>query len=228
MKLVRNAKIERQAIRDRIARDLHDDLASTLSSTQIYTEVLKHEEPVTLKQSELLNKISVLLKDSTEAITDIIWNISPAHDNIDLLFMKLKTLAIDDCRANSIKLTINENADNRNLVLPDHIKRNVFLIFKEAFNNVIKHASAEKINIELSLADKHLTMIVEDFGRGILKEAFSFDNYEALKEHYQNDFNYYRNGIRNLYQRAKEINGKLVIKSVPFEGTKIILTVKIA
>jgi signal transduction histidine kinase len=227
LKLLRNAKLERQAIRDRIARDLHDDLASTLSSTQIYTEVLKHSEPVTLKQSELLNKISVLLKDSTEAITDIIWNISPAHDNIDLLFMKLKILAIDDCRANSIKLTINENADNRNLIIPDHIKRNVFLIFKEAFNNVIKHASTEKVNIELSLADKHLVMIIEDFGKGIVKEEFTFDSYEILKERFQNEFNYYRNGIRNLFQRAKEINGNLVIKSIPLKGTKVTLMLKI-
>jgi signal transduction histidine kinase len=183
---------------------------------------------VTPKQSELLNKISSQLKDSTEAITDIIWNISPAHDNIDLLFMKLKTLAIDDCRANSIKLTINDNADNRNLTVPDHIKRNVFLIFKEAFNNVIKHASTEKVNIGLNLADKHLVMIIEDFGKGILKEEFTFDSYEALREQYQNEFNYYRNGIRNLFQRAKEVNGKLVIKSTPDKGTKITLMLKIA
>jgi len=228
LKLVRNAKIERQSIRDRIARDLHDDLASTLSSTQIYTEVLKHSEPVTAKQSELLDKISTQLKDSTEAITDIIWNISPAHDNVDLLFMKLKTIAIDDCRANSIKLVIKENADNRNLALPDHIKRNVFLIFKEAFNNVIKHASTKKVNIELTLVDKHLEMTIEDFGKGIVKEEFTFDNYDILKEHFKNDFNYYRNGIRNLFQRTKEINGKLVIKSVPQKGTKITLSVKIA
>ena len=227
-KLVRNAKIEKQAIRDRIARDLHDDLASTLSSTQIYTEVLKHEEPVTGKQSELLNKISVLLKDSTEAITDIIWNISPAHDNIDLLFMKLKTIAVDDCRANSIKLEINENADNRDLLLPDDIKRNVFLIFKESFNNVIKHSLTEKVHIELSLYDKHLVMIIEDFGKGMVKEEFSFDNYEDLKKWSHNEFNYYRNGIRNLFQRAKEIGGKLVIRSIPGKGTKITLMVKIA
>ncbi len=228
LKLVRNAKTERQAIRDRIARDLHDDLASTLSSTQIYTEVLKHAEPVTPKQSELLNKISTQLKDSTEAITDIIWNISPAHDNIDLLFMKLKTMAIDDCRANSIKLNISENADNRNLIIPDHIKRNVFLIFKEAFNNVIKHAQTERVDIVLSLYDKELIMVIEDFGSGIVKEDFMFESYEILKERFQNEFNYYRNGIRNLFQRAREINGKLIIKSIPLKGTKITLMLKIA
>jgi len=227
LKLVKNVKIERQAIRDRIARDLHDDLASTLSSTQIYTEVLKHSEPVTLKQSELLNKISMQLKDSTEAITDIIWNISPAHDNIDLLFMKLKSLAIDDCRANSIKLTISDKADNRNMILPDDIKRNVFLIFKEAFNNVIKHAATERLNIELSLADKQLLIVIEDFGKGIVKDEFTFDSYEMLKGRFQNEFNYYRNGIRNLFQRAREIDGKLVIKSIPQEGTKVSLLLKI-
>ena len=228
LKLLRSAKIERQAIRDRIARDLHDDLASTLSSTQIYTEVLKHSEPVTSKQSELLNKVSTLLRDSTEAITDIIWNISPAHDNVDGLFMKLKTLAMEDCHANNIKLIINETADNRNWVVPDHIKRNVFLIFKESFNNVIKHAGTQKINIELNVTDKHLLMVIEDFGKGIVKEEFTFENYEELKERFQHEFNYYRNGIRNLFQRAKEIDGKLVIKSVPSNGTKITLKVKMA
>ncbi|MDP4114653.1 MAG: FG-GAP-like repeat-containing protein [Bacteroidota bacterium] len=224
--LKRIAKKEREIIRDRIARDLHDDLASTLSSAQIYTELLKYNKKSS-EHFDLVNKIAVLLKDSSDAITDIIWNIAPVHDNMEHLTFKLRTLAIENCRVNSIKLEVKEEVDNNEFIVPDQIRRNIYLIFKEILNNMIKHSATETAELDLVVEAGSVFIKLKDFGQGILNLSGTFTDYNTIKCAFGHENKSFGHGLKNIFTRAEEIKGSLTITSKPKEGSSFSFFVKI-
>lgn len=220
------AKKEREVIRDRIARDLHDDLASTLSSALIYTDVLEHSNKNN-EQFALIRKIALLIKDSSEAVTDIIWNIAPVHDNAEHLFFKLRNLAIENCRISQIKLTINEKLESNEAIVPDAQRRNIYLIFKEVLNNMIKHSNASQAELDLIMENGSVFMKLQDNGIGILNLSGSFNDYESIKFAIALEKKSFGHGLKNIFSRAGEINSKLTIITKPHSGSSFSLLSKI-
>lgn len=211
--LVRKTKLERQATRDAIARDLHDDLASTLSSSVIYTEALKRQLHDNKSDSMLLNKIDTLLNEASEAVTDIVWTVSPQHDTLDDLFLRLRILITDNCRGRSIETSIEDKIEEREIVIQDDIRRNIFLIFKEAANNIVKHSCATFVRFSFAYRKPNLEIILEDNGKG-----FIYEDGPRVSLH--------GHGLRNIYNRAREINCSLEINTIPGKGTRITLLKK--
>ena len=153
--MVKVNKMEKQATRDRIARDLHDDLASTLSSSLIYTSALKNTIVTTEKETNrLLQKIEELLTNASEAITDIVWTVSPMHDKLEDLIIRLKSLISESCRTNKIKFSNTINVEENSLLINDETRRNIYLIFKEAMHNSLKHSKASKVNFHITFRHK--------------------------------------------------------------------------
>ena len=222
----RIAKKEREVIRDRIARDLHDDLASTLSSAQIYTDILKYNNKSS-DHPDLVDKIAGLLRDSSDAVTDIIWNIAPVHDNVEHLIFKLKTLAIENCRVNSIKLTIKDEVDDNELLVPDEKRRNIYLIFKEILNNMIKHSGTQTAGLDLIVKDGNIYFKLKDSGKGILNLSGTFNKYDDVKNAFGQEHKSFGHGLKNIFTRAEEIKGSLSITSKPENGSCFVFSVKI-
>jgi signal transduction histidine kinase len=222
----RIAKKEREVIRDRIARDLHDDLASTLSSAQIYTDILKYDNK-NVHRPDLVGKIADLLKDSSDAVTDIIWNIAPVHDNVEHLIFKLKNLAIENCRVNSIKLSVKDEADDNELIVPDEKRRNIYLIFKEMLNNMIKHSGTQTAELELIVKNGSIYFKLKDYGRGILNLSGGFHKYEDVKNAFGKEHKSFGHGLKNIFTRTEEIKGSLTITSKPDNGSCFVFNAKI-
>lgn len=205
---------ERERVRTKIARDLHDDVSSTVSSISFYAESLKRQPPQTL-QRDLLEKIGNLSTEALDTMGDIVWSIAPQHDTLNSLLNRIKNLTVDICTSNRIdyKIDIHEVANDINLYA--ELRQNIYLIFKESMNNIIKHANAGTVYISAGTSSNIFEMIIQDDGKGFKTETDAENN--RLGGH----------GLNNMKNRANEINGKLRIFSQLNTGTKIHLSVRI-
>lgn len=201
---------ERQKTRNKIARDLHDDLASTVSSAGFYLQTAKQifsEDKE--KAKEYLEKSSQILEEAEQSMSDIVWSVSPNYDSIENLILRIKILAGELCSANNIKLNFNSKIESGNFISEDD-RRNLYLVFKEAFMNSIKHSGTKEIYITINCIDNEFYLELIDKGKG-----FRFDT----REHKLGG-----NGLSNIRKRCSEINATFEINSVIGEGTTVKIT----
>ncbi len=208
---------EKISARDRIARDLHDDLASTLSSSVIYLEVLKNSlGNNSTNEPGLFRKINWLLQQASESVTDIVWTVSPSHDKLEDLVLRLREFLSDYCKSSGIKYKTDIEIGKKDLTVNEEIKRNTYLIFKEAVNNIIKHSQATYVYFSARYSSNEFEISIEDNGIGLNETKIS-DEGNKIHGH----------GLNNMQKRAKEINADLSITSDPVKkGTKITLSLK--
>ncbi|MCC6410777.1 MAG: hypothetical protein IT270_03910 [Saprospiraceae bacterium] len=197
-------------IRTRIARDLHDDIGSGLSSIRFFSEVVKNQVGATHPESApLLERMSDNAHILADNMRDIVWAIGGKHDEIDDLVSRIREFALHLCESRNIRFDdqLPQELPKRRL-RPDQV-RNIYLIAKEAVNNAAKYGNATTIGVRLELNRSDISLAVTDDGIG-------FDtNSEAAG-----------NGLHNMRQRAAEIGGTLVIKSEVGKGTRVSLVVK--
>jgi ligand-binding sensor domain-containing protein/signal transduction histidine kinase len=186
---------ERERTRERIARDLHDDVASTLGSVVLYSESLKRRLEETSESGDLVRKISSLSLEVQETMDDIVWSTSPQHDTLKELLVRIRDLASATCTASGMRYAIQipESIPDRHL--PDETRKSIFLIFKEALNNIFKHAHATTITIDVELREGLLRLVIADDGTGILP----------------GDYPPRGHGLRNMAKRAAEIGAEFSI-----------------
>jgi signal transduction histidine kinase len=205
-------QIERERTRDRIARDLHDDVASTLGSVVIYSESLKRRIQKDSESSDLTERISALSLEAQEALGDIVWSTSPTHDTLKELLTRIRDIASETCSARGIRYDISLPAEIPDITLAEEIRKSIFLIFKEAMNNVLKHAKAARVQITASLSGGRLRLVIIDDGMGIGGEA--------------GNGSHRGHGLRNMAHRAKEIGAQFAVRSEPGKGTTIDMSYK--
>jgi ligand-binding sensor domain-containing protein len=198
-------KMER--MRTRIATDLHDDVSSTLSSISIYSEILVKQiaDP---HSASLIMEIGNNARDMLERIDDIIWSVNPKNDKFGDLGLRINEFAIPLFENRNIRFQIDSPDSINDLSLQMEIRRNVYLIAKEAINNLVKYSACENVSIIFSREHNLLIMEIKDDGKG-------FDS----------DLKTKRNGLRNMKDRAIRIKGVLKIQSVLGVGTQIRLEV---
>lgn len=202
-RLKQRYKIEK--LRLTIARDLHDDIGSTLGSINILSQTATRKLNRELSADEVLpifKKIGQSAENTLEAMDDIVWSINPGKDKVQDLVIRMREFAIPLLEAKEIEFTFDTEGDPDNS-LSMNLRRNVFLIFKEAIYNILKHADATKVNINLAITKSSFSMCISDNGKGFIADSRST-----------------RNGLKNINRRAKIINGSLKINS-SVNGTTI-------
>lgn len=201
--------VELEKLRNRIAQDLHDEIGSTLSSVSIYSTALsKSLKNLPKNQSEIIDKISDSTINMMTTMNDIVWSINPANDSFENLINRMRAYASSVTEATDIKLNFDNNLDNLKIHISMLQRKNLYLIFKEAVNNSLKHSDCTHLSIKLSMTNKKLELVVTDNGKGMVAD----NNFEPKMG---------GNGIGNMYSRAKESNGSISIVSRPNEGTSI-------
>lgn len=203
----REEEIAKALIRSRIASDLHDEIGSNLSSISVSSQIIKKSEHLNSEEKNMLEEIIVTARESADSIRDIIWFINPDHDNQEDLILKMKETTAK--LLNGIEYSFIMNKTEKINIKDMKFRKNLFLIYKEILNNIVKHSKAKKVLISLEEKSKYLYLKVIDDGLG-------FDETEVILG----------DGIKNLKQRAKGINGLLEINSKPSKGTTITLAVK--
>ena len=201
-------KVER--LRTRIASDLHDDVGSTLSSISILSEILSGQLDTNPQSAEMINKIGTNARNMLESMDDIIWAVNPSNDKFQNLGLRIREYAIPLFESKNIKFQVLSSNSLEMVPIPMNIRRNLYLIVKEAVNNLIKYSECTEALIEFTEKHSYLLVIVTDNGKGFNPESPSS-----------------RNGIKNMRRRAEQINAHLEIISEPDKGTVVKLEVKI-
>jgi len=207
-------EVELQQVRNHIARDLHDDIGSTLSSINIMSQLaLRENARLSNGQgnaSTHLNKIAMHSANMMEKMSDIVWSINPKNDSLDQVVMKMKEFAAEILEPKNIDYSF-EMADSiMALTLDVEKRKNIFLIFKEAVNNAAKYSEGNKLTVSLSVQHQKLSLSVRDNGKGFNPALGTTGN-----------------GLRNMEDRAVAMHGKMIRISEPGKGTDIQLEMPI-
>lgn len=195
----------KEADRNRIARDLHDEIGSTLSSIHIYSSVAKRVIHSDIEKSkEILAQINENTRAVMENMNDIIWAMKTGEQQSIILSTKIKNLGYELLNAKNINCIykIDESADSA--ILDADLRRNIILILKESLNNIVKHSNASEVILEILFTEHELKISIRDNGNG-----FDID---TLKN---------GNGIQNIKFRVNQCGGKLNITSSNLAGTAI-------
>jgi len=201
-------EIEKQKIRNRIAQDLHDEIGSNLSSISLMSELIQNDEKINAEASEKIKRIHKVAKGSTQSIRDIIWLTNPSSDGVKDLIAKMKEVA--DNTLGKFNLNFDYPKDVSEINLLPETKRNLFFIYKEALNNIVKHAEAKNVDIKLLIEKSSILLSIKDDGKGFNIISGSGGN-----------------GLKNIRSRANEINADLKFESNPGKGTILELNVNI-
>jgi len=201
-------KLKLQTLRNKIATDLHDDVGSTLSSIAIFSEIAQQQSKEVIP---LLQTITDNSRQMLDAMADIVWTIHPENDQLEKIILRMRSYAYELLGAKQIGFDFTADEDIIQLKLPMDVRKNLFLIFKEATNNIVKYSEADKALFSIrSEGDHHLSMEIRDNGKG-------FDINEPTEG----------NGLRNIKKRAREVGAKLLIDSFPGRGTTIQLKIAV-
>lgn len=194
-----------QLVRDRIARDLHDEIGSTLSSISIYSEVVKDKVKDQVPEvTPMLSKISSGTGRVMESMSDIVWAINSRNDSLDNLSSRIRGVVSDISENSQFKIDFfaDDSLDAETLNMEE--RKNIYLIFKEALNNALKYSGATLITVRLQRLKGKALLEVVDNGRG-------FDKASIVEG----------NGLGNMTARAISIGADLTIDSELNKGTSV-------
>ncbi|MFN0037239.1 MAG: 7TM diverse intracellular signaling domain-containing protein [Saprospiraceae bacterium] len=197
-----------QKVKDRIARDLHDDIAASMSGIRILSKVahqqFAHKVP---EAAPLLEQISKSAQSTLESISDLIWAVKPHPDYLNDMADRMREYAQKFLDAKDIDYQLNIPRNLPVMEMDIESRRNVYLIFKEAINNAMKHSECARMDISLLADAEKMTLLVADNGVG-------FDPVQKLESGAGV-------GLGSMHKRAGEIGGELKISSEPGQGTKV-------
>jgi len=183
-----------QQLRLRIARDLHDEVNSNISSITLLAQMM--EQQPTKEDATLIRTVST---QTGEIIRDIVWLLEPKFDRVNDLVERMELVARAMLR--EVHYTFERSGDLTTGSLPIEFRRHALPIFKEALHNVIKHAQASEVQIRVSRAGGSFEFYVKDNGRGLNGRGSSSGN-----------------GLKNMRRRAKEMGGEIEFDSSPGRG----------
>lgn len=205
--LERQAALDRE--RARIARNIHDDLGSRLTQITLLGSQLLGNGASQEKVAERLEQISQMARSGIQSLDETVWAVNPRNDTLSHLIDYVGQYAADFLRAAGIEHRIDLPKRAPDEPVFADVRHNLFMAVKESLNNVVRHAGASRVELQLTLSEKSIRIVIRDDGRG----------FGAV----QNDAN--ADGLRNMQQRMTEIGGQFGIESKPGAGTQVSLSV---
>jgi signal transduction histidine kinase/ligand-binding sensor domain-containing protein len=205
--------VELANVRTRIATDLHDDIGANLTRIALLSEVAKQGLPPNGngETDHPLSSISRIARESVSSMSDIVWAIDPARDQLIDLVRKMRQHADEVFTLRDITLKFAAPDADTQLRLGVAARRDLLLIFKEAVNNAALHSDATAVEVDLSLGEGSLSLMVTDNGRGFMP-SFSGEG----------------QGLRSMKRRAEGLGGTITISTPPGGGTAVRFALRIA
>jgi nitrate/nitrite-specific signal transduction histidine kinase len=183
---------EKYALQNKIASDLHDEVGSTLTSINILSNISQQAmDKQPLQAKEMLQKISVQSKAIQQNISDIVWSIRPDNEKGESLFVRIREHVSQILEPLGIDITIKVEDGIGDKILTMPMRRELLLIVKEAINNIVKHAGATIVYIQVQKNNKLLVLSIKD--NGLWKGSNS------------------GTGTKTMEERAKALKGSFVI-----------------
>ena len=192
--------------RVRIARDFHDDIGACLTHVMVLSELVKADKTRPNEVEAHAAMIGNTARNAVRGLRTIIWAANPRNDTLDGLVQYISQYSDDFFQATSVSCHLDLPEEVPSLPLTAEVRHNLFMVVKEAFHNIAKHAHASQARLRLSLRDGVLEIQVQDNGCG-----FEVNPGTASK----------RSGLANMRQRMDSIGASLGIQSAPGAGTSI-------
>jgi ligand-binding sensor domain-containing protein/two-component sensor histidine kinase len=199
-----NQALKLHTMRNSIANDLHDEIGSNLSNISIFSEVAQQRKGTPDETEPLLQKISEYSQVSMAAMSDIVWMINARNDAFENIISRMRSLAAEVFEAKNYALHLHFDEQLNQLSLNMEQRKNFYLIYKEAINNVAKYSACQNVWITLKKDNSSVILTVKDDGVGFITNN-------------QNQ----GNGLYNMQKRAEVLKGKLTINSAVGKGTMI-------
>jgi signal transduction histidine kinase/ligand-binding sensor domain-containing protein len=201
LKLEKEQAVEKE--RNRISRDMHDDLGSGLTKIAIMSEVVKKQLHEPEKAKLQLENISASSRELVDNLQDIIWILNPKNDTLENFSSYIREYGLKFFEPFSIELKFDYPEQFSVKKLSEETRRNIFLTVKETFNNIAKHAWCNNVTITMQEAASTVLISIADNGKG-----FDTDNTRL-----------FGNGLINMKNRVEQVGGKYTIQSEPGKGT---------
>jgi signal transduction histidine kinase len=212
---IRALKTKMKAVfdeRNRIASDLHDDIGAALSSIRIYSDAAQRQFQSKPEESEkLMSRIKISSAEMMEKMSDIIWAINPENDSGENLILRMKTHLSELSSGYEFNFHFDVNHDAETFLLSTQARRNLYLVFKEAANNLVKYSNASEFLVTMKIEN-------DQFHFGLIDNGKGFDITNASSG----------NGLRNMNKRINALGATVEIHSAPEQGCAIKCTLDIA
>lgn len=195
---------EVRRLRRQIASDLHDDLSTNLSGMALAGRMLSRDGRLDENQREAIDRIVRTADSMGGDLRDIVWLVDPGRDSADDVASKMRRVARDLLGELECRLEI-DGAALAGIDMAD--RRQLLLMYKECLHNIVRHASATRVEVSVRRTDGQLEMRIEDDGAG-------FDLREADGGH----------GLEGMRARARRLGARLDIDAEPGRGTRVRIT----
>jgi signal transduction histidine kinase/ligand-binding sensor domain-containing protein len=211
---LRQLEIQRamDQVRQRIARDIHDDLGSGLTEITLLSDNLRVDMNDPQAGARTVERIAARARALTHEMDEVVWAINPRTDTLESLVTYLNDFAQERLTLAGIRCRLNTAAELPNMELSADIRHSLYRAAKEALNNAIKHAGPTEVAVTIELRANNVLFIIQDNGRG-------FDPRQHFKR---------GNGLQIMRQRLEEIGGSCEVRSETGSGTSISFTIPIA
>ena len=190
-------------LRKNISSDLHDDVGTMLSGLSMQAQVLAFKASDEDKES--LKQISELSSNALDAMRDTVWAIDSRQDKFENLLDRMRNFAENSLFKSEVDYNIRTDGLEKEEKVMPNIRQQLYLIYKEAIINVLKHSQATYVDIAIIKSPKDIRMIIKDNGVGVATEKHS-----GL-------------GLSNMKMRVKRLGGKLILENE--DGLKIVVVV---
>ena len=198
--LARQQALERE--RARIAKDIHDDLGANLTLIARLGHLARQEKTV-----ERVEKMESTARQAIKSLDEIVWAVNPRNDTLAHLIDYTGQFATDYLYAVGVRCLLDVPEHAPNIEVPSNVRHNIFLVVKEALQNIVKHANATEVWLRIHVHGPELKIVIEDNGCG-----FDRAPADALAD-----------GLRNMRQRMDEIGGRFQLQSQLGHGTQVVI-----
>jgi signal transduction histidine kinase/ligand-binding sensor domain-containing protein len=203
---------EQALVRQKTAEDFHDEIGNKLTRINLLATIAESkllQPPAEIKK--ILQQIQQNVTSLYNGSKDIIWSLQPDSDYLDEIVFRIRQNTADLLQDTAVQFDYYQDPDmDMHVKLPIDYSRNMIMIFKEAVNNIVKHAGAQHIHLAVKQKENLIVLELEDDGKG-------FDPSTTNKG----------NGMGNINNRANRIGADLNINSESGKGTNLILTLNI-
>jgi signal transduction histidine kinase/ligand-binding sensor domain-containing protein len=202
--LEQQAALEKE--RARIAKDIHDDLGGSLTHAALLLDLAVRDGNAPAKSEAHVRQAASAIRQVTEAVDEIVWAANPRNDTLADLNDYISLFAIQFLQAANIRCRMDCPRNFPHRTLSPEVRHSLFLLAKEALNNVVHHAHASEVRLQIVVTEEFLKINIRDNGNGFTEAAGR---------------NGHSDGLRNMKQRMMELGGQFFVESKPKEGTTI-------
>jgi len=218
-------RLERRRVleseRARIARDIHDDLGAQLTHITMLSELASAEINNPGRATAFLKRIYDTGRELTRSMDEIVWAVNPRHDTLESLSNYLETYTNDFFGSVGRNCRVDFPMQFPQWMLSSELRHNVFLAYKEAVTNAVKHAQAGEIHVAMLLTETGFTLRVEDNGKGFCFDPGNRAPVLTGPPVRAGD------GLHNMARRMREAGGSFDLQSAPGQGTRIVFQVPV-